>query len=458
MNPSMRSGDWAACTAMVRCAWQSHANKGSNWLVYTLAGCALLLAGIGFGFDARVLKLAMTGSGIAVGLLALLGWVLLLSSLVLQNAGVGRLVPARGRRSVKVIVLAWIALVVIVTAPFVVAGMSATNVAGAVALALILVALSIVRPLFGGMVLGIGYATTFVDAYLMPLGADMILAARVLLGILAAIVAVRSLLNASSASSASSAGAPARSVGPAAVRQYAQAAYASALKRDAASGNRATLLLHCLGPAARTQPLLLPVAMLVLMLALSILAPSVVALYQAKPGMQMTLPSIVISVQLLYAYTIGTAVRKTAGEQGLLMLAVRRPPAEAINALLARTLMLNYSRSWLVWTVMLLAGSAAFGSGVGALLWLFALMLMTLAAGTLMLDDFACSARSSVIGPALIAVGAVLTLVAGFATGTNVTAGAIAAAAWTAVAVTSFALRRRAMLRAPVAFPAGRHG
>ena len=139
-----------------------------------------------------------------------------------------------------------------------------------------------------------------------------------------------------------------------------------------------------------------------------------------------------------------------------MMLTARRPPETQVNALLARGLMRQFGGSWLASTLVLLLSAAIFGTPFGELTWIGAVCLSTLAAATLMLQDYAAPPQSGRALAMMIFIGADLTVAAAIITAAAPAPALAFAAGWLAFTAMLFAQRWRVMLRAPVAFPAQR--
>lgn len=456
MSAVKARGEWAACAALVRHALQSGANEHSPRACYALAAGALLLAVAGGVMEARFFKPLMGGAIFILFLLLIIGWAGLFGSLARQNGAAAVLVPGIGRRSAKVMFLAWLTVMVCLTAPLAALGVPAIFTAPIIGVILVVVALLVSRPVLAMLVILGMTAPIFIETYLMPVRPDAALAWRVLLGLWAAFMAVRAMFKGDLVDTLVSS-----------FPQYASgqqahgvtAAYAKKLQRDSASKNGAALLPHCVGPVA-AQPLVKPALMLAAVvagaLAVAMAVPSLGALARANPSTQIWFLTTVISVMLVHAHTLGATVRRTAGEQGLLMLTAHRPPAAAINKLLARALMLRYASLWSSLTLMVMGVSAAFGVPLAQLAWVLALLLITLAAGTLVLQNYAVARHRNASIAALLAIGAAATGAAALYNHFGLVAGAYFAAGWAGVTLLIVVLRWTAMLRAPVAFPSQR--
>lgn len=449
-------GESAACAALVRHALQSGGNEHIPLAFYALAAGALLLALAGVVMEARFFKPLMWGAIFVLFLLLIIGWAGLFGSLVRQNGGAAVLVPGIRRRSTKVLFGAWLTVMVCLTAPIAALGVPATFTVPVVGAILVIGALLVSRPVLAMLVIFGMTAPIFIEAYLMPVRPDAALAWRILLGLWAAVMAVRAMFRGRSVDTIAfsfsqyTSGQQARGV---------NAAYAKKLQRDSASKNGAALLPHCVGPVA-AQPLDKPALMLAAVvggaLAVSMAVPSLAALARANPNTQIWFLTTAISVMLVHAHTLGATVRRTAGEQALLMLTAHRPPAAAINKLLARALMLRYASLWASLTLMVMGVWAAFGVPVAELAWVLALLLTTLAAGTLLLQNYAVARHRNASIAALLATGAAATGAAALYSHFGLVAGAYFAAGWAGVTLLIAVLRWTAMVRAPVAFPSQR--
>ena len=454
MSARNRGREWSGCAALVRHALRFHAsvNSRATWVCGGFASFFTILACTSTG-RTRFESIMLTG--LFVGLLVLMCWMVLFNSLVKQNAGTGALVPGIGRRSIKVLALAFCVAVVCLTAPFAIAGLPVALVCLFVVMVLILTALVVVRPMLAMVAMVAVNAPMLIERFVMPLDREVVLGVPLLGCVGAASLAVRALLQGSSTSwfALTTALYDNQHQEP-----RATAGYARTLKRDRERREIAALLLHCLGPLAAQQTVLwalVSALMIGVAIALSIAVPSLATQYR-EAGLLAGLPMGIVSVLLSQFNMVKASVRRTSVEQALVMLAVRRPEAGAVNRLLARALVLRYGYVWLMLTLMIMTVSAIFGADAGELALLLALLLSTLAAGTLLLQDYAQAKPDTPVGAILLAVGALLTFTGVILTGSSLAAGGASATLCAAVALVSFVLRRKAMLHAPVAFPAGR--
>lgn len=457
MSAISQRGEWAACAAVARHALHSFANQQSSLPIRAMVICALLLVLAGFVVEATYFKPLMIGAIFFLFLLLVVVWAALFRSLAEQNRVPGHLVPGIGRRSTKVLVLAWLAIMACLTAPIAALGVPAAFTGAILGAILVTGALLVVRPQLALVVLFGMVAPILIHTYLTPLHPDLVLGWRVLLGLWGAFMAVRTMLDGKST------GIVELSLTQFAVRQQARgvtATYARALRRDSANGNGAALLLHCLGPIA-ARPLmfsaLLVVPVIALAYAVSVVAPSLAALYQAKGDLRVILLMSAIASLLLHVDMVSAAVRKSAGEQALLMLTVRRPEPAAINKLLGGALMLRYACLWTVVTLMVLGVSAALTVPAAELVWMLVMLIITLAGGTLLLQNYAKAEHGITVSAVLLGAGAAVTVAAAVYVDFDIIVGALFAALCAVATLLIFVLRWTAMSRAPVAFPARRY-
>lgn len=446
--------EWVACAAIARHAVQAHPSKGSITLSRVLVAIVTLMVVVAIMADSdRAFKGYVGGGGICVTFFVILWWGQLVASVAGQNLGMGRLVPGIGRRSVAVLVAGWLGGIVCATLPFAIAGLPILAVMSLVAMALSVIAVGMVRPIVFFLVLGIFAAPAFIDRHLMPLSANTVLAGRILLGLWIAIVTVRALQGRPAVGIVPRAMQLATGQGPATA---SRTAYTRKLENDCASGNADALMLHCLGPVMRSMSSIRVAAPAALTVALLIAAPSLTSSFRSTPALQFFLMLIPFFLQLALASSMSRSVRSAAAEQALVMLSARRPEASAINALLARALALRYGGAWVVTTLTLLVVSALAGVSAGKLTWMLAACLITLAAGALMLRNYAAPQHSTALVTIMV-LGAAVTAIVAVRTGATPAAGAMFVAGWSAGALLLFVVRWKAMLGAPVAFPARRY-
>jgi hypothetical protein len=450
MNAALLGTEWRAYASIVRLSVQERAGKGRNSLGMTLAVCAALMAALGVVFRHSIfVEFAILVTGLAGGMLVVLWWLLLLSSVVQQNAGQGQLVPGIGRRSIKVLAIAWLCGVVCITLPFAFLKVPLLTVAFFAALLMACIPLAMLRPLAGFLLLYIVIAPGLIEKWWMPLSPGVVLAGRIGFGVLALYLTLRVLRGKST-------GFVQRAMMRIVAVERTRAVGAAQPVGDCRPGDAGKMLLFCLGPATRMISVKSAAAMLAVLLAVSLAAPSLVDWYRGFLLLHFVLPLIVILLQLVEAYFMGTLVRLRSGEQALVMLSARRPPKTEVNALLARGMMWQFGRSWLASTLALLMVAAILGTPFGELTWIAAVCLSTLAGATLMLRDYAAPPQSGKALATLIFIGADVTVAAAIITAAAPAPALAFAAGWLAFTAMLFALRWRAMLRAPVAFPARR--
>ena len=451
MSAGSFRGELHACAAMARLALQKQANRASNWLSWMLAGVALLLSITAAVVDARGSKATLAFAGIFLVLLVVLWWVNLLASIVEQNAGVAKLVPGIGRRSIKVLAVAYVGGILVIGAPFVLAGLPVVALGATLFLGMIAAGLAQPRIWLLAM---IGFLVPeLIMAHIMPLDGRLVLAGRIGLGILALVLLLRTL-KAGTIIPVWKLDKP-QATGTLPVRRV-PVEYAKRLARDCALRDPGALLLHCLRPLARPATLFYSAILIAIVYLVSIAMPSLVAWYADRLVIHLSFPALVIFLHLLVAHTLGTSVGQSTGEQALVMLVARRPPSKAVNALLARDLTLRYGRGWFASSLVLIAVSGVLGAGMGELVWLLVLCLMTLTAGARVLKSYAVVKKGMQGVDVLLAFGGGGTVAIAIYTHLMVTAGLIVAGGWLACAVLAYVVRYQAMQRAPVAFPVGR--
>ena len=379
---SLRS-EWAACLAIARDAVLAHPSKGGITLSRGLVGFGVLMSVIAMMVSSEdAFKACMAVAGISFSFFVILWWVLLIASVARQNLGLMRLVPGIGRRSVRVLLACWLAGTACASLPFALAGVPAPQAIGVAALALALIAMAMARPIIYWLLLAMAQVPPLIDSLLVPLNADMVLAIRIAFGLWIVIVAGRALQGRQSASIVRQAillKAGLRSA------DLAGTAYARQLEHDCNSGDAGALLLHCLGAEMRLTTSLRAAAPFLLVPALLIAGPAMIATYRATPPLHFIMPALAVTLQWMLAQSMARALRDTAAEQALVMLTPRRPPASAIQALLSRAVKLRYGLAWLLSTLALLGLSALIGDGAVILTWMLAACLGTLAAATLKL-------------------------------------------------------------------------
>lgn len=454
MNARNRGSEWAGCAAVVRHALNLYASGNGNTATWVFGGFASIFAILAYTGAADSGVGFMKVSSTFASLLVLGCWMVLFNSLVQQNAGTGALVPGMGRRSIKVLAVAFCVAVSCLTVPSVFFGRPVASACLVMAIVLILAALLLVRPVVAISAVAAVTAPMVVEKYLMPLGEGVVLGVPLLVGFVAAALAVRALLQGKSTSVM------------ARVTKFdgqhhdhlATAGYAKTLKRDSERRDIPALLLHCLGPVVAQQtvmPALIYALMIGVAIALSIAVPSLATQYRVF-GLHVGVPMGIVSGLLTQLYMVVTSVRRTSGEQALVMLSVRRPEAGTLNQELARALILRYGYLWLMQTLMLLTVSAIFGAGAGELAWLLAILLIALTAGSLMLQDYAKAEQGKHVFSILLGLGAVATLLAASLIRISLATGGAIVAVWAALALLCFVLRWKAMMGAPVAFPSRR--
>ena len=455
MSALAGGSEWAACVAVARHALQSHKNKDGMKLTWALAGCAITLAILAIMVGGKGYKAPMLGVSLMAGMLVFVLWVAVFKSLMAQNAMSAALVPGIGRRSLKVLAFVWGGATVGLTVLFAQSGLPVVVAAIAVALVLIFAALSMIRPVPAALMLVTMIAINNIHRHLMPVSQGQVLGVCILLSLLGAFVLVRTMLGGKSPVFHDFTSINLTAFGELRAPRTA----INTLKRDCTGGNTAALLLHSLGPFIAKPPTWLVMALILLMalgFALTLAVPSLGAAYGPVTSLQTAMPASFIASMLTHAYGMGASLRRTAGEQGLIMLSSRRPEVGAINQILGRALMVRFGYQWLLMTVLLVGLSAIFGASAEQLGWMLAMCLTALAGGTLLLQNYAKAKNDNPTVPVLLALGAAVTFVVSILAKTSLVLGASFVAVWATIALVSFALRWRAMLRAPVAFPVRR--
>lgn len=232
---------------------------------------------------------------------------------------------------------------------------------------------------------------------------------------------------------------------------------ARALLRDCANGRRSALLMHACGPALLGPSLRGFGVALGAGLALVYGLPGWIAEY--KLLLRLIVPGVILISQMMIASAMVGALYAARGEQALARLAQRLAGATSLNATLVRALLLEYTRWWGALTLLALVSSYALGTGPNRLLGIFVICLLVLSQAGMVLRDYAAAPDRMrswrwVEVPLLL----VLLILAGACA-----SGKVPTHVWlpigAAVATATFVFGRvrwHAMLRAPVAFPAGR--
>lgn len=238
--------------------------------------------------------------------------------------------------------------------------------------------------------------------------------------------------------------------------------YRLALRRDCRRRSVAALLMHALGPAVHWTLLWWsPALLLGIGLLFRYVLPVVLDVGQGAPGLQQTgwvLVAFLGLVLCMNAEQLAARIGKTRTEQALLRLAPPVPPAPGLNRLLAFGLLRTGMFNWAAVTLSVVALAALGGAGghVEILLALCSLGGLPLVASQL--RDFARDGGRpgwSGVKHMLLAAAVGLPLaLAGYLAGMPF--WPVLFAAVTACGAVQVALRWRAMMKAPAAFPAGR--
>lgn len=448
-----------ACAAMVRLAFQTRTNQGSNWLTWCIAALVLLVPALAFAVSGKLAPSIGAGAGIPLALLAALWWTLLVSSLAQQRSHTTRLVPGSGRRAVAVMLAGGTLITLVLTVLFALAGASALTAARLIVLALSIAAASAVVPHFAPVLFGLIIVQAFFSKWLASAFPSLLddvlvpLAPVLILGLgYAALRAV--YVGSQQADFAVALRQRARWVQASGKGQSAW--FARALRRDCAEGRVAALLMHAVGPAGRAPKAAFFAAGAVILLLVTYVAPARVAYY--NPLLRGLIPALMVALQVVVASTIVQAVYKARREQALVRLAPRAPAAHALNALLARSLLVEYGRCWLGSTMLALASLYFLGVDGAVLLRVVAVFLVTLTWGNLLLRDYSSErgANGSAMARIMILLGACALVLAApitfFRAGPWLAVGCAVLVAGAALAFQ----RWNRMLRAPAAFPAAR--
>jgi hypothetical protein len=449
----------AACAAIMKHAYYSRANRGSNWLWWMFIGLMMFAPAVAMYFSGKWASSIGYGAGVPLAVLILIWWVTLVPSIIAQNRGVASLVPGVGRRSVTILLVTWTVATVCLAALLGLAGLPAILVAEVVGFILAICAALAIEPLIGYLLWPFFLGQWFLPERVKNQVADF-LPASLLFQLAPLIIAglgyyvlrsvARGLPQAGAAASVW--------IRPESARLFgASRSYVRTLVRDCASGRIGVLLMHAGGPSLRGPLLLYVVLSLCLTIALILSAPKWVEYY--GPGLRLIVPAVIFVLQLLIAPAIINAAYAARGEQSLVRLAPRSPGTGLFNAALAPSLLWEFARRWCYLTLLALAIPYLLGSGALHMLRIFVVCLLALAPIGLVLRDFTPSVTDyRVVRWPWVAALLAITLAGLFAATTIASPGS-----WLTLGVVTLAatlvvarIRWRAMLRAPVAFPAGR--
>jgi hypothetical protein len=447
----------AACVAMVRLAYQVRANQGRNWLSWCIVAVILLCPVLMLFFSVELSTAIGAGAGIPLLLLWLCWWPMLVSSLAQQRTHTARLVPGTARRAVIVMLAGAAGGTLVLTPPFVLAGGAPPTVIALVMLVLTGLAASVliafVRNLFNVLILVQVFAGSRLAALLPFSPQDLLVAASPVLiaglGYAALRTMHRGLPQQGSLSDILRARTELASAGM-------SAGPARKFRRDCDAGRIDALLMCVLGLPGRVPSLRF------FALATGI-TPLIAHAWQPwvashRPLLGMLIPAMMAALQVFVVTSIAEAVSKTGREQALVRMSPRAPGASALNAVLARTLMLQYGRYWLGSTALALLSLFFLGVADVALLRILAVFLVTLTCGNLLLRDYASERAASRPTAAWILLVVVICLVGLAASATSSHPGPWLATACGALAIgiALAGLRWKRMLSAPAAFPAAR--
>lgn len=448
----------AACLAIARHACQWRGNQGRNTTTWMFIALALIVPVVAGWFSGQWARSIGYGAGGPLAFLALTWWGILVWSVADQNRYGARLVPGIGRRSVAVLVLSWAVIVSVFTAlgwvaglpPLMVALCAGTSMAALAAVVLVPAMWMFFWPL---PIVHWVLPQRWVSVISSVLPDDLILYSIALLG--TGFFALRAILR----------GLPRRVLtmpagpGQGGVRFMSSGggAYDRMLARDCARGRIAALLMHACGPGLRGPSWRGFSLFLVAGLAIAFALPAWTAEHSAL--IRLVVIGSVLIGQITIAPSMMGALYAARGEQALARLAPKLAAPASLNATLARGLLLEYARWWGALTLVGLGLSHAIGSSPGQLLAILVLCLVVLAhAGTVLRDYAAAPDRLSTGRWVEWLILIMLLMLA-----PGVAIGLVPAAVWLVFGATALTvalvvarIRWNAMLRAPVAFPAGR--
>lgn len=442
-GPQGMGREWLAARGMVGQVFRWRASLGGNGFTWTFLVLALALPVLAGAFSGHWARSIGLGAGIPLLFVVFLWWYFLATSLVTQcDAPATRLVPRMRRRAFLLLSGAWLfaslALGLLLSLGF--------NVKAPV-IAAVGIVLAVVST---GSMLGI-FCILCVVLYLLGLAghsvgdlgfatlANVLLLAAPLVAALAGCLLWRRLGWRGVAGNVS-AGAGANYF------------YARRLRNDIQCSDGARLLIHAAGPAV-----LAPM-------------PSLVAGYGAFLLISTTVFSVdaqvacgffaAIALLLIFAGAPNMArcIAITPCEQALVRLTPGVPAGEKFNDVLSNALLRQWWRMYWQSSVAAFAFMAAAGASGATLASLAAVFTMALVSASATQRDYAAMLRgrwSEALGMGWFALSVWFALMAFMEKGS--------AAAWMALAGVSVLVgtavvyaSRRAMLHAPVAFPAGR--
>lgn len=437
--------------AIARQAHLMRRASGSNVVTWMILSLSLLIGVVGriaTGGLSRPLGIA---AGMPLMMLALLWWSYLLAAVQRQNHAAGfALVPRIRQRSLLALFLGWLVLTCMAGTALGLA-ISAFNVAfSIVAVLLATSAAATVAPgpsmlVLAFLIAPFGLRTLFpsfgVGATLSDNDVEKLLLAVMLV---CALMVMRQL------------GRP-RAPGILAmkIRLPAPAFDRRSLQGDCERRDRQALFMHVLGPGANMKGWVMQ----------AVLGVALLAAFAWHYGMPLPVLRVLvvwgaIALQYAAAGRLVTAVYARRKEQALTCLAPHAPARTSLNASLARGLVRRFGQGWLLITVSALLLHVLLGGAPASLLPLGAALCMPVLAGGILLRDFAHGEsqqwRQTLIAGAwhMLTFGLVFFAISGRlgSAWALVIAGAFLGGGWLFTA-----FRKRAMLAAAPAFPAGRN-
>ena len=236
--------------------------------------------------------------------------------------------------------------------------------------------------------------------------------------------------------------------------------YAAALRRDSARRTGPRLVLHALGPVQHLSEMVMALALLSAVL----LALGIFATWRVDPGVMQGVgwmfAALLMFVPLSHSVRLGQLSSNHAGEQALVRLAPVAPArADAFNAQLGRSLLLQALTGWAVATCAALLLVALGGAGPGTLLLMASLCCMVLPVVAVPLRNHASRRDHAVLTAiGLLLASAVQSVPLGLAMNGLTGVPVLPVAAILSIAFTVAASVRglRRIRQMPCAFPAGR--
>jgi hypothetical protein len=460
MTPGRQGRELAACGALVRHAYQASANQNSNFLTKLLLVLALLVPPVAGLLSGQWARAVGFGAGVPLAMVVLIWWTYLAISVADQNRHAARLVPGIGRRSIAVLVAAWALALLVLTPLFGLAGLAPLEVAEGIGFLLVIVAAAMNTPAVVWPISLYWAARLFIgkrlDAFLASVFTEHVMVAIAPLAIAGlGYFMLRKI--ARGLPQSAGAGALVKRTDGARLVSPASASYVRMLLRDCARGRPRTLLMHAIGESVRAPALKSFAIVLGIALIGGFAASGWIDTYRGL--LRVAVPAAIVAFQVIIVPTMLQAVYATRPEQALVRLAPRVPQAAALNAALARALLLEYGQWWLRLTLLALLIAFLLDAKPGVPPRLFAAALLMLAPALLLLRDYtvARSSRASVRWGMIAAIFAVF-FVALLGAGGLAGAGLwlLLDASVLAGVLVAGRMRWDAMLRAPAAFPVAR--